>query len=261
MQLTEEELTRKPGFRERIRYGYIHDPTGHFFEERGEDVTEEFIIGPPGTEITAKPSIEDQPSPAKATRDVFVIHGRNSMARDALFAFLRSIDLHPLEWSEAVQATGKSAPYIGEILDAAFSNAQAVVALFTPDDEARLREPYWEKNEQLEETELKGQARPNVLFEAGMAMARHQERTVFVQVGRLRAFSDVAGRHMIRIDDSPGWRQDLAQRLETAGCPVRRTGNDWLTAGAFGTVLVTLSEVESEPPVLARIHRRTAEEG
>jgi hypothetical protein len=36
--------------------------------------------------------------------------------------------------------TGKGSPYIGEVLDAAFSNAQAVVVVLTGDDFARLRD-------------------------------------------------------------------------------------------------------------------------
>jgi CAP12/Pycsar effector protein, TIR domain len=39
-------------------------------------------------------------------RRVFVVHGRNSAVRSAMFAFLRAIGLHPIEWSEAVKMTG-----------------------------------------------------------------------------------------------------------------------------------------------------------
>ena len=111
--------------------------------------------------------------------------GRNNEARNALFSFLRSIDLDPLEWPEAAKLTGKPSPYVGEILDAAFSNAHAVVVLFTPDDEARLKAQLQVDSDAPLETELNGQARPNVLFEAGMAMARHQDRTILVEAWRL----------------------------------------------------------------------------
>ena len=177
------------------------------------EVTSEFITQPPGSELEER-SPTSQVRPAANVREVFVIHGRNLDARDALFEFLRAIDLHPLEWSEVVQATGRPSPYVGEILDAAFSKAHAVVALFTPDDEARLGETYRTKNEPAHETQLTGQARPNVLFEAGMAMARNQDRTVLVELGDLRPFSDLAGRHVVRMDNTSQRRQELAQRLE-----------------------------------------------
>ena len=181
--------------------------------------------------------VETQPAPVK-TDQAFVVHGRNQKARDAMFTFLRTIGLHPLEWNEAVRATGKPMPYIGEILDAAFAQAGAVVVLMTPDDEARLNEPFRSPNDPPHETELTGQARPNVLFEAGMAMGRNAERTILVELGTLRPFSDVAGLHVIRMDNSSQRRQELAQRLESAGCPVNLEGVDWHTAGDFDTALL-----------------------
>jgi len=55
--------------------------------------------------------------------------------------------LKPLEWNEAMRATGKTSPYIGEVLNKAFEIAKAVILLFTPDDEARLIEEFHLPNE------------------------------------------------------------------------------------------------------------------
>ncbi len=169
---------------------------------------------------------------SKNPRSVFVVHGRNSSMRDAMFAFLRSINLAPIEWTQAVELTGKGSPYIGEILDAAFDHAQAIVVLMTPDEVAYLQ-PRYASGDDDPETFPAAQARPNVLFEAGMALGRDAERTVMVEVGEVRPFSDVAGRHVVRLNDSASSRQALAQRLETAGCDVDLTGTDWHTAGDF----------------------------
>lgn len=172
-------------------------------------------------------------------RSVFVVHGRNTKARDAMFAFLRALGLHLIEWSEAVQATGMPTPYIGEILDAAFARAGAVVVLFTPDDEARLRHEPSSSGDAVEETELSGQARPNVIFEAGMARQSHKESTVFVELGKLRPFSDISGLHVVRLDNSLERRKDLANRLRSAGCPVKFDSDDWQTAGDFETAIAS----------------------
>ena len=212
------------------RLSYPDEPK--LFHLRGRDVTEEFINKSSGKRAAVIPEGERELSSSVNTREVFVVHGRHTGARDALFDFLRAINLHPVEWSEATKATGKGSPYVGEILDA-ISQAQAVVVLFTPDDEARLKIPLLANDDAASEKELAGQPRPNVFFEAGMAMAAKRDRTILVKLGSPRLFSDIEGRHIVALNGSADSRSELAQRLETAGCPVKRFGQDWLRAGDF----------------------------
>ena len=169
----------------------------------------------------------------KDSRRVFVVHGRNEVLRRSMFTFLRSIGLEPIEWSEAVKWTGSGSPHIDEILNVGFNRAQAIVVLMTPDDEARLRDEFQSENDPPHEKDLTPQARSNVIFEAGMALGRDPNRTVLVEIGRLRPFSDIAGRHTIRLDNSTEKRQALAMRLQTAGCPVNLYGTDWHRTGEF----------------------------
>jgi hypothetical protein len=75
------------------------------------------------------------------------------------------------------------------------------------------------------------QPRPNVLFEAGMALARDEDRTIIVELGQIKSFSDIHGRHVVRLDNSTSKRQDLAHRLRTAGCAVNLDGTDWHEEG------------------------------
>lgn len=165
---------------------------------------------------------------------VFVVHGRNLALRDSMFEFLRSIGLKPIEWPQAVSATGKATPYIGEVLDAAFRMAQAIIVLMTPDDEGRLVARFQSASDPNFEKELTLQCRLNVIFEAGLAMGRDQDRTILVEVGTLRPFSDIGGRYVIRMDDSPQKRHELAVRLQNAGCKVDiLSGQQWLTCGNF----------------------------
>lgn len=165
--------------------------------------------------------------------NVFVVHGRNEKARQNLFQFLRALALKPIEWTQAIKMTGQPSPYVGTILDTAFREAAAVVVLLTPDDEARLRKEYRRRREPVYETRLTGQARPNVLFEAGMALGRNPQNTVLVQLGEVRPFSDVAGRHLVHLSNDPMSRQEFATKLANAGCNVDTTGTDWLNAGDF----------------------------
>jgi len=165
------------------------------------------------------------------SKQVFVVHGRNEAARREIFRFLRAIGLEPLEWETVVKLTGKASPYIGEVLDAGFAAAQAVVVLLTGDDLASLRPELRGPNESSDETSPTPQARPNVLFESGMAFGRHPDRTVLVQIGSLRRVSDVDGRHLIRVTTGAEWRKQLTERLKAAGCSVNDAGLDWLTEG------------------------------
>ena len=218
--------------RQRSRAIVLGGPSDEWYvAEKGRDVTDELITGPPGSGETPRSSM---PGPiVQGPRVVFVVHGRNLRARDSIFAFLRSIGLHPLEWSEAVLATGTATPYIGQILETAFSLAGAVLVLMTPDDEARLREGFREGGDPPHETELTPQARANVIFEAGMAVGKFPDQTVLVELGRLRPFSDFGGRYVVRLDNTTQRRQELAQRLQAAGCPVSLTGTDWHNVGDF----------------------------
>lgn len=165
------------------------------------------------------------------SRRVFVIHGRNEAARTAMFDWLRALDLKPTEWGEAIKMTGKTSPYIGEILEAAFSNAQAVVALMTDDEEVQLRDSLLKEGEASSRA---FQARPNVIFEAGLAFGLHPKRTIIVELGNLRPFSDLSGIHVIRLDNTAARRQDFIERLKIAGCSVDIDGKtDWTTTGNF----------------------------
>jgi predicted nucleotide-binding protein len=225
-----------------------------YVADKGKNVTDDFIKGPPGSGVM--PTGGNQGPEIRGPRVVFVVHGRNLAARDALFTFLRSIGLHPLEWSEAVVAAGGGAPYIGDILEKAFSIAQAVVVLMTPDDEARLRKNLQQHGDGLHETRMTPQARPNVLFEAGMAMGRSAERTIIVELGNLRPFSDIAGRHVVRLNNTSQRRQELAQRLQAAGCPVNITGTDWHNAGDFETAIRQTPDKNMKSPATRSVRFR-----
>jgi len=187
---------------------------------------------------TARRAAPSKHKPAKKkkrrTKDntVFVVHGRDDALRRSMFDFLRALGLAPQEWQQALAAAKGNNPYVGNVIDEVMDQAQAVAVMLSPDDWVRLKEQFCSKDEMRTEGHEQGQARPNVLFEAGMAMARHAEK-VMVRVGRVKPFSDVFGRHIPALGDDFDSRNDFANRLVKAGCKVNRVGTDWAKAGTF----------------------------
>ena len=178
------------------------------------------------------------PKGIKQMRTIFIIHGRNSVLTESLRSFLRAINLKPMEFSTAIEETitheNKGGnPNIGSILNHVFGKAEVLIVLLSPDDEVQLTEELWTTREKVSEKKKQFQARPNVIFEAGMAYASRPEKTIFVTVGKVKEFSDIAGKHMMHLDNSSKSRRQLAKRLEKMGCAVELDGEDWEKAGTF----------------------------
>lgn len=169
----------------------------------------------------------------KPDNSVFVVHGRDSGVAQAMFDFLYAIGLNPIEWTKAIEMTKKGSPHVSAILDASLAKAKAVVVLLTPDDEAQLKEQYWSPHEPGWEKSLRGQARPNVLFEAGLAFGHNPDGTILVEIGDMRPFSDVGGMHTVRLSNSTQSRQQLVAKLKNAGCKPDTTGTRWHDIGDF----------------------------
>jgi hypothetical protein len=185
------------------------------------------------THGTARRVAERSKNPKK-DNSVFVVYGRNEGLRKSMFGFLRALGLNPLEWSKAVLMANGANPYVGEILDDAMGRVQAVIVLLSPDEEAKLKGEFCARTEKRTEGRLGGQPRPNVIFEAGLAMGRHPEKTLLVQVGRSRGFTDIVGKHVPKLTNEVGSRNDVANRLrKIIGSKVDTTGDDWRTVGDF----------------------------
>lgn len=163
-------------------------------------------------------------------KTVMVVYGRDEDTRLDMFSFLRSVHLSPIEWNDAVMRTGKASPYVGEVLKTAFTMAQAFLVLMTPDEQAALRP---ELRRTTRDADVALQPRPNVILEAGMALASDEARTILVSTGPLRGMSDLDGRHLVRLDNSPERRNELVQRLKVAGCNPKTDGADWIRTGNF----------------------------
>lgn len=200
-------------------------PDRWYVASDGRDVTEQFITGPPGTGPRADPS--KATTFAANRKAVMVIYGHDKPANDALFGWLRAIGLQPREWSQLIRASGSASPFIGNVLEKALQDVQAVVAFFTPDEYVIAAAPGDHGTGRF-------QARPNVLIEAGMALITHPTRTIITVLGTQELPSDLAGRHYVRLSHTAVEPlHDLAARLHDAGCDTDITGSDWLDPTRF----------------------------
>ena len=182
--------------------------------------------------VTTESEQSTQPTDDTA---VFVIHGRDNEAKEAIWSFLADLGLHALDWEGLVSETGSGTPYIGQILDVAFQLAKAVLVLLTPDDCVKLHPALVEIGEESYELQLSGQPRPNVLFEAGMAFGFNPSRTIIVEIGVTRPISDLRGRHTVRIGTQDTLKA-LAGRLKSAGCNVEPESDAWLNVERFANL-------------------------
>jgi predicted nucleotide-binding protein len=230
-----------------------------YFEERAKIVAPRFASAPWPPVLVESEVISDQlvTSPTAPLADerevdphnVFVVFGRDTRAKDAMWQFLERLGLHPLDWNEMVRLTGKGTPYTGHVIEMGFSIALACVVLMTPDDEARLHADLLEPEDGDHERELTCQPRPNVIFEAGRAFGTHPDHTILVEVGALRPVSDLAGLNVVRIGATKAPLMALADRLEAAGCPVDRKDPDVFDPAKFAQLpsLNRKARVSDEP--------------
>jgi hypothetical protein len=152
-------------------------------------------------------------------RRVFVIYGHNLAAYHALVQFLRALGLRPWSFDELSNELGGS-PYVEEIVREGMRRSHAILALFTPDEWAGARLPG-------EPAAWRTQSRPNVIFEAGLALALAPDRTVLVSLGTdVELFSDIRGRHVVKLGNSLASRSNLRDKLVKIGCEIDG-GQDW----------------------------------
>lgn len=165
---------------------------------------------------------------------IFVVHGRDEALRRSMFELLRAFDINPIEWSEAIAKAKGANPNIGQVIDNAMKQVQGVLVMFSPDEQAKLKPKFCKPHEQNSLGKLNDQSRPNVIFEAGLALGAHPQKTLLVQVGEMRELSDIAGKHILRLSNDPGSRNELANRLRRKlKFKVNTNGQDWTKAGDF----------------------------
>lgn len=160
---------------------------------------------------------------------VYVVHGYNLAVRDAMYAFLESLDLEPIKEQDAVTWAGGGTPFAGQMIEAAFKHAQAIIVLFTGDYQVRLREELRESHA----ADFLLQPTLDQIFEAGYAFGHSPDRTILIQVGNVHLFSDIDGRYIPNFTGRIDERRNLINRLRNAGCIVNDSTSAWRSAGNF----------------------------
>jgi len=184
---------------------------------------------------------------ARDPRMVFVAYGRNLKAKDAMFTFLRALVLNPLDWPQLTQLTGEGSPGIERAVNRGLETAQGYVVLLTPDELVEVR-PELISDGTVADRGY--QPRPNVLVELGQALATNAERTVIVSLGDVRLPSNIAGRHVLKMNNTSATRHELKLKLETVGLKVVESNQGWLspaTGGDFDGAISSLLPVKHAP--------------
>jgi predicted nucleotide-binding protein len=209
-------------------------------------------VTPPPRAVLRKGNATKIPKTKENT--VFVVHGRDAKLRDSMYEFLGALGLKAQEWGHAIRAArGKGGnPYVNDAVTKIMEQAQAVVVMLSPDDEAKLKDQFVAKHEHQSEGKLRGQARPNVIFETGIAIGTHHKKTVMVQVGDVKPFTDLGGMHIPHLSGDDKSRHDFANRLADLGCKIDRDGDHWLRAGDFTPTVPKTKRKAKKPAVQQR---------
>ena len=150
---------------------------------------------------------EGMTSTKSDSRKVFVVHGHDGEAKQAVARFLEKLDLLPIILHEQ-ENRGRT---IIEKFEANSDVAFAVV-LLTPDDVGQSA---------LTKAVPKPRARQNVILELGFFFGKLGRANVCaLYKGDVELPSDVDGVIYVPYDDHDGWKTKLAKELKAAGISV-----------------------------------------
>ena len=157
-------------------------------------------------EIKDTPS-PDQEDPPTATRDVFVVHGRDDGTRETVARFLQKLEFRPIILHEQPSQGRTIIEKFERHVQAAFA-----IALLMPDDVGALAS---------KASDLKSRARQNVVFEFGYFIGLLGRERVCAIVGNgVEVPSDYDGVVYIKLDDAGAWKMELVREMKAAGLDV-----------------------------------------
>jgi predicted nucleotide-binding protein len=142
------------------------------------------------------------------SRKVFIVHGHDDAAREALARFLAKIDLEPIILNEQVSGNRTIIEKIEEYGD----DVGFAVVLLTPDDAGAAM---------ADKDKLQPRARQNVIFELGYFIGRLGRNNVCaLKKGDLEVLSDYAGVVYTAMDAAGAWKTTLAREIDSVGIEI-----------------------------------------
>ena len=155
-------------------------------------------------EPNATPSVEPAETEAPARRDVFVVHGHDEAAREAVARFIEKLGLRAVLLRE--QADGGRT--IIEKLEEESSDVGLAVVLLTPDDVGAPGD---------QQDDIRGRARQNVIFELGFFVGKlGRAKVCILHKGDVDIPSDYHGVIYVPMGDGDAWRLRLAKEIRQA---------------------------------------------
>ena len=141
------------------------------------------------------------------SRDIFIVHGSDHGARDAVARFLERLDLSPIILDEEAS---KGRTIYQKFLD--HSTVVYAVVLFTPDDVGGPAD---------ESASMRPRPRQNVVYELGFFSAKLGHRNVCVLYSDgVEIPSDLSGVIYIPLDNNGAWNLRLAKEMKAAGIEI-----------------------------------------
>lgn len=146
--------------------------------------------------------LEDKGMPVALSRRVFVVHGHDDGAREAVARFLERLDFEAIILHERASRGCTVIEKVENHGDVGFA-----VVLLTPDDVGCVKGG-----------EAQPRARQNVLLELGYFIGRlGRDRVCALKRGDLEIPSDFGGVVYDSFDAGGGWKQALGRELQAAG--------------------------------------------
>ena len=172
---------------------YMTDITKEIFKEAKEMAT---------ASLTGKGIVERKPAD-KEYKKVFIVHGRDELAKNEAARFIEKIGLIAVVLNEQVNKGMTIIEKIEHYTDVDYS-----IVLYTPCDIGTIKT---EKN-------FKSRARQNVVFEHGYLIGKLKRENVCALVkDDVEIPNDISGLVYIDMDKSGAWKYSVAKELKKAG--------------------------------------------